>query len=374
MSLVANEIHLLLRTVPWRFQVIVPTFTNGRIVSEAKSVKPWNIIRGVYAVFKILYSIQILLLVWHYKYGRINLSGGSTLYLIFRYGIGCLGCITYKFLLTSSKDLVAMINTLYLQPTLSSANQLRIFMQSTRYSIFLVGGIYICTIITTSYKPILVFSSSVSENNGVVLFVLDIFISLYDIWEYLVLVPLSTLVLCHGMFSSYAAIYVLVKRFNSTCNECYVQMLTSLNELLILVSLINASFQRFVSVGIKIEVMTICITCGAVLLNSTYRSKLSTTIVVLMFYFLLTLYFIMAFGYLLPGLANHVSSGMIVKMKVGIVTIRSNIDYKVARRRVAAVQPLRLRCGAVNYYEQGTSLCIINFLLEKTISLSLLRI
>lgn len=376
MSSVATEIHMLvsgIQRVPGRFLVIVPAFSNTQIVSEAKSENARINLRRIYTIFKILYIIQMLLVAWHYKSDQINLSGGSILYLIFRFVFGCLGCVTYKLLLTSSSDLVAMINSLYLQPSVESSTILKIFMRSTRYTIPVVTAAYICTIITSPYKPILVISEGFGQYKEVFRVVLDIVFSLYDVWEYHVIGPLSTLVLCHGMFSSYAAIFVIVRHLNLTGNYRYTQLLPLLNQLLILVSLTNSCFQSYVAVFVKTESMTVCIVSGAVLLNSTYRANLSTPIVLLMLYLTVTMYIVMAFGYYFPGLANHITAKMIMKMRIGVVESQSQKERKLARRRIAAVQTIRIRFGAVNYYERGTSLVIVNFLLEKTISLSLLR-
>lgn len=376
MSLVPAEIHLLVlafQRIPGEFQMIVSSCVKGKILREADYENSERNFQRFYKIFKLIYGIQILRIVWHHKSRQISLTGITPLYLLCRFGIGIVGFVTYSFLLNTCQELVAMINILYNQPFLRCSKLLAVFMRCNRYSVYLIAVVFIFALATSSYKPIDFAFSKALPSRWIVRGILDTIISFYEVWNYFVIVPLAVLSFVHGMYASYAGIYILAKQLSSTKNVSDSYRISSLKELLILVSLINSCFQKTVSICIKAATMTVCILCGVVLLNPTFKSSLSQANVILLLYVVASLYFLMAFGYYFPGSANFITAKMIVKAKAGLTGTSRGRQRMVEEKRIAAMQPVRLRFGSVNYYEQDTFLVITHFLLEKTASLSLIR-
>lgn len=64
----------------------------------------------------------------------------------------------------------------------------------------------------------------------------------------------------------------------------------------------------------------------------------------------------MTFGYLFPGWANEILHKLLKTFRKNIVFDTTNGKLMELRKTMMTGQPVRLRFGAVNYYEKGTLL------------------
>lgn len=363
----------LSRQIPGNFCVIEPSLEKSKIVQVTENLQCRENFHRFFTAFRLFYSIQTLLIFYHFYSGAIRLSGSLFICLIYQKVTTGISFVTYSFLLNKAPEFCDMINQLYSEKAVTSSKALRVYMIGLRYSIVLGCLGYIVLKLVQQYEPMefaLVQGGYIKA--GWVLMILKCVVTVYDSWNCLVVLPLATLMDTHGMLSSYLAILLMARvLFKDRC--CLPEKIRSLNQLRIRTIFVNACFQQRVSISVKLIIMSAATFCGAALMNKSFRNASDSFTMSMVAHGAITLYGVMLIGYFSPGSANRVSEEILGQCNIlNMHASQSSHQRKVMRRLLNSLQPVRIKFGSVNYYEKGTSISLLGFMFEQTASISLL--
>lgn len=345
--------------------------------------------------FKLIYLTHCII---HFVQGilfwfQIKLLNEFTGKLVFNilcwFTSGYLGFVLVTFLNYKSFEFVAVMNTL---------PNLNIHMINPKFSVN--SSVIIKIILINSYICIL-FSSllyagfmwtnpepiSYSTKNYVIATygiraysVFRIFMVLYVSWDFIWVIILFSFVVLIGLFTCYYTIYKqseqsipLDKIGIAFSPKVFYKLVANYNRLKLFVGLTNDCFQDLIAFPIKIALMFVGVGDVLILIHQRFRSTAETFVLMFALYAAINIYLIMIFGYTFPGQVN-VRSRKLKKSWICWMSKNQKCRHRVLefRRIIRASMDLRIGLGSSNYYKRITALELVNFLLEKTVSLSLL--
>lgn len=358
--------------VPGSFLQIQSSKFKNEIIHIKNNFNRKNYVIFSFFLFKLYYYIHVLLVVYHFGTGQLNLSGPLLAYLMVEYTIIICGLLIHKTVPCMSGELVAAFNKVYTEPPIQSSPVLIMFMRWIRWTYGSAIVLFVILFVWLPYNPwINLIQDNFQIKTQTFSVAIKIWTSAYEVWTFASFGGYAIFICYYGMYCGHAGIQILTQKFQTQKFNGY-RTITNYRKLLIRVELVNTCYQRIVAITVKLILMPVSVVFGAVLIK--LRNSTSFDVVFILGYLLISCYFAMSFGYYFPGRANSISKRIIPQWKSDLVLSfqRERNEFKVTQKVLNSLQQVKIRFGSVSFYERGTSIVIVNFLLEKTISLALL--
>lgn len=377
MASTSKEIHSMLGFIGWfnlKILTLEPVESSHSIVRLNPNTQTQKFLRRACRIYEFYYVIHFFQIWYHWKCCSRSLTDSDLVYLMFQYALLFCGFTVCLTIPNNSDELVEMINQIFTVKSIRVWPILRIFMRFARIAFVTAAGFFTALTAWNPYNP-WTYSLQASSliTNRFFLVTLKLSINIYEAWTFSVFGGYAVFVFYHCMFCAYSGIYKMAKDLEAR-HFPLDQGTILYKQLLIRVTLINACFQKVVSVSLKGLVLPMAVICGAILITPTTRDTINTWMLVILGYLWFSCFIAISYGYHFPGRANYITATIISHWRYGnnLWYSSNRFENRFRKMVIISLQPARLRFGAVSYYCRGTSVVIANFLFEKTISLSLI--
>ncbi len=347
---------------------------------NTKSVLFLKVAKFAHNTISILKGICLILT--HFKTNSA-LTGNNLMIICFWIVPTSLGHLFLSFLLDRSYEVVSVCNSIYLIPYITSSYIIRFIVFSPPALTIGTIALYSLVVCFANIDPIVTFSNQYTNLTSYSYIILRIVSGIYEVWNFGLLSNLGCILIYQVMFPVFISLSIFAERASkSVTNSCYWSI-SKLNRsmqmyrvLQVHTRLINHTFQNKLALPLKVTLMFCTVLLGTVLLNTGLRHTLSTTSFLLSLCISCNLYIFMSIGYSFPGRANR-SSRIVINLWKNIIS--GEMHYRQISKRtskqyrmyIKSCKDLRIYFGAMNYYESGTALKLLKFVLEATINLVL---
>lgn len=326
----------------------------------------------------LFYLVKGLFLLKAFIIDGVPLTGNSLTRISFWIDLFSIGYLSTSFLRYKCNEFVKVTNSLF---TIS-------YIQSHIWYKFLICNTFLVCLgviplygvmvtftnidpITTSLKPLLVDRPNVY-------LAIRIILGTYEIWNFALVATLTCFVVYDGMFPSYVALYLMIKKLHkdvlknkySSSVSTFQALVQRYQQIQIYTKMTNECYQQRVALPLKITVMTFAILLGVVLMDNGLRATAGMDAIILCAYTMVNLDAFLAVGYSFPGLANFTSTKILEGFRLHLTMGKSTVSK--FRKTIRSFKDVRIGFGGVNYYEKNTAINILKFMIETTANLVLL--
>lgn len=207
-------------------------------------------------------------------------------------------------------------------------------------------------------------------------------LAIFDSWSFANILIFASLFVYDGLVTAYVALYRVAKLVYLQSSEKprdynhIWKYIRQYREAQLYTGFVNFCFRETLAIPLKVVLVTISILFGTIVIEKRIRCATADLVIFMCAYCLVNAYLFMAVGYGLPGKVNLYSKKIIGNFKASLAFIRKyehyNLEHKIIRKCITSCCDIRVRFGAANYYEKGTALMILRFLIESTVNSILL--
>lgn len=289
------------------------------------------------------------------------------------------GLVVFSFINEKAMDLTRVINTLYILPPVSVEILIKAYMLYLPFAYVCMFFFYGALVFTTAFEPIsaTVCNYGFIRQSNLFCSPLKILVGIYQVWNFSVIVGIGCVVVYHGLFCSYLAIWRLTRDMQIySLHYMYIPLLRQFRKyrhLQLYTGIVNDCFQEKLALQFLMVFVFLTILFGTIILHPSFRSMAEIEAIAVGVYTLAMMYTFLMIGYYFPGEIYQISKRVLGLQYHTITTRRyARVLQKEYRAVARACQPLKIRFGSVSYYEEGTVLVIIHFIIEKTSTFILL--
>lgn len=284
------------------------------------------------------------------------------------------------------QEFVDFCNSIYSSNSVQLNNFVQFLMYNSPLFSFSLSCLYAGLILFTNVNPITEWLNTFrNELPVIIVAVLSIVISLYEIWSFAIMTYFGSLVAINGMFAGYVGLHHLTKRLLYSIQICKESLsekyINEYRNLRILTILANDCFQKVVALPLKVLMISTCVIAGVILFESKLRETSTILELYVCLYIIINLYCFIIISYSFPGQAHYNGRKIVEKYKLLVVTvcvtnktngIVSKVKEKLLQKYIISCGEIRLKFAGHNFYERNTWIILIEFLLECTLSLVLM--
>lgn len=359
--------------------IFIPCDKPKTLVEYSNSLSIKILLKLLTHLHNFIHLSQAVLILVHYHQGILPFTGNNQIQLAYWFLVAIGGSIIYSFVATKASELVVIINTLFILPEISNSKIIKAFMSLQPIVSILVTILHGILVFHSEYEPI---SWTFGLNAGKIS--LRTFLDLYATWNFGAVVTLGCFALYNGFFSSYLALWEIstnllnlvksrVGRYIGA-SKCFPKMLKRYRQLEVYTSVVNDCFQNSLALPFKAGILLTAVFLGTVVVLPEFRLSTGITFQIAGLFTLAVIYLYMGLGYFFPGKGN-LTSRLILLNWISIISRDMWLERsqrKLFKLMLEACQPVKIRFGSVNYYEMGTTLALVDFLIDRTISLVLM--
>lgn len=214
--------------------------------------------------------------------------------------------------------------------------------------------------------------------------IFNVFCFVYDlatIWDFAWVATLGTAFNMGIMFTSYAVIHLLTQSLFSDCFLRQIhpeRQIRYYRELQLFIGIVNDVFQDFMAGTSKLIIIVGAVFTGVILVNSHLRKSTQTLFLILSFYAMMVCYIVILVAYSFPGKVN--STSKMVKRSWRSETFhvqldgmkRSRANIQKLKKYITSSRNIKIKFGPNNFYERGTAVNILLFVVENINTLALI--
>lgn len=318
-------------------------------------------------------SLQAMCLWKKFSPNNSPLDGNQIVDLSFWVLVVYLGYIVFSFTQNHAPLFIAAMNLLFSNKIAQSSILIKILLLQVPIMTAAVTIAYFCLTVYTQVDPIsTLFVPILMKRSSTLSKLLRVLMIAFENWNVSLTAWLASFLTYHGMFSSYIGLYLI------TQNLAQIPLMSASSvlrkkyrKLQMYAVIVSNCYQNTIAIKSKVILIAECIVMGACTFNPKLRSTLTIPRLLACSCLYFNICFVMAIGYYFPGRTNSLSTYIQQnwKSKLIVSSGKKALEFKLELR---SFRSIRIMIGSVNYYEKGTPLHVIDFLVEKTVSLLLL--
>ncbi len=366
----------IINSIPGSVFLFTPS-TNGNLIETSATSSVFRKLKLVHFAHLVIYAIKGFAFFKQYMGSHVEIKTGSKLVsVIYWYILSFAGCFLFPFVRNRHLEFSASINTLFRNiAILQCSTVAKILLFISSFATLCL--IFMFAIFEALFKYDPIKEEFLTNVPSIFLIPYKVIVNCYEIWNIAVLASIGSLVIINGMFLSYIALalksnelFQQTKQLSGSKLESnLLKSLQQYKQLDLLATLSNNCFKKAIALPFQIMVFSTAIFLGVNIFHPGIRATTSNVGIAFCSYTLLYIYLVLIIGYSYPGRVHHISQNL---RHVWKKIIWSNRLLMKHRRSVFACKDIRIHFGSVNFYERGTTLVLLNFITEKTISMVLL--
>lgn len=387
-----STIHTYLKTIhlfPFSLKIWLPSKDSNKIIHVATNKVQFTKLALLQWLHLLVHVPQLILHTNIWLHGHFSPNGIQQLALLYWCHSFFAGIMVHNFIKNQANEFALVANTIYAVPGVHNSAIMKQAMQMAQNAVIPNLLSFLALAVTSKYEPITFSLELYNIFSKDTCSVLRNALLTYQIWNYGVTIGPAWLICNNGVYASYVAIWImggkLRKEFRSLSKgslECLRKSIKEYSHLQLCVGLANQCFSKGMALPFNAMFMFLGVMMGAMILNPAFRGISSVTALGACIYGVVVLYFTLVLGYYFPGRANHISKSVrnLWHLKLSECKSGSGMERKVDRKElkylrsvVRSKRQLKIYIGEVNFYERGTSLQLVDFMVDKTIAALLLN-
>lgn len=369
--------HLNLNSwLPGSFNVWLPSQEPNKILSGSTNSRKLQKITIIQLVHIILHMFQLIA---HLNF--LSAPRLSPMLLVYWTHSFICGAIVHNYIRNKTSDFALLANTLYKTSIVEDSVIVKICMLVGFNAVIPNLVLFCFVLLSANYEPIAATIETyrlLSEN---ACHILKILIQVYQIWNYALIMGPTYLLCMMGYFSAYLSLWLLCRELKRRVKLSSVSVTTSIEEytqLQIYTALVNQCFQKHIAIPYKMMLMLLAVLAGGSVLRPEFRLEATPASFGASIYAVSCIYFALVAGYYVPGKANyssHLIKGIWKRRldEPDIILKVQRKEQKLVRGQIRSKMQIKIFFGATNFYERGTSLNMLDVLVDKTVAFLLLR-
>lgn len=293
------------------------------------------------------------------------------------------GIYSYSFPLYKRDELTAVVNSLLNINFVKISQGVAFIVINSMFISTIVPIFYAVMLLYSNIDPITVYLEQYVEHIPTFYRILMGIFRVFDLWNFSYASRLSCFLIYETMVASYLSTVLLLNKIRAAQSSLipfleFKRSILEYRQTLVYTEMVNRCFKNSVALPFKISISIFGILLGTVALDNKLRTSSNMDAFCLSVYTLVNVNLLLILAYSIPGNANTVSKRIMVGWKNLLATRVNNYGYsrktlREIRRLIKSTNDVRLYYGELNYYKNNTGVIILNFMMESTLNLVLMK-